>query len=175
MTAVAQRPEPIDHLPPFNAEMEEATVGCCMMDSGVLHAVVDYLQPAHFFRDANRTTYGIILEMYRRGEGVDYISLGGELRRRGLYEEIGGAAYLSRAAQVVAAVNGLQYARCVVRLYVRREMIRYASRLAAMSNNDAEGATSELTAGIARLTALRELWERAHAGTHATPCGVVAW
>lgn len=175
MTAAIQRAEVLDRMPPFNAEMEEAAVGCCMMDPEVLHAVAEFLKPEAFFRDANRTSYGVILEMYRRGEGVDYISLSGELRRQGLYDEVGGAAYLSRVAQVVAAANGIQYARCVLRLYVRREMIRYATRLAVMGSNDAEDATPELTAGIARLTALRELWERAHDGTVATPCGVLSW
>lgn len=175
MSLRAESTNLLERMPPFNPEMEEATIGCCVMDADVLRTVAEYLLPEHFFKDHNRTAYGAMLEMHRRCLPVDYVTFGGELRRLGIYEEVGGAQYIANLARVVGAINGIQYARCVLRLYVRREMIRYGARLAAMGNNDAEDATPELTAGIGRLTALRELWQRAHAGTHATPCGVLAW
>jgi replicative DNA helicase len=102
----------LDRLPPQSLEAEQSVLGALMIDRDAIIEVADLLQPGDFYRQANGTIYGAMLELWERREPIDIITVAEALERADNLEAIGGRGYLSSLAeQTPTAVFAAQYAR----------------------------------------------------------------
>src|SRR5260370_35025763 len=85
----------VEKLLPQNVEAEAGVLGSLLIDPEAVVQVAEFLRPDDFYRDAHRTIFQAVLELYESGEPADLITLTDELQRRGKLEDIGGVRHLN--------------------------------------------------------------------------------
>src|SRR5438270_3194721 len=124
-------------------EAECGVLGSIIIDPEAIVQVSDFLHSDDFYRDAHRTIYDVILQLFEEREPADFITICDELERRNKLEEVGGASYItSLINQVPTSGNVEYYGRIVERTAILRRLIHAAGQIAAIAyeSNDAEAA-----------------------------------
>jgi replicative DNA helicase len=123
----------IERVPPQNVEAEQSVLGSMLLDRDAIARVVEALRPEDFYRDAHRTVFIAMLELFERGEPVDLITLTDKLATAGKLEDIGGAAYLAALPNTVpTAANAEYYAGIVLEKAMLRALITAGTQIAAL-------------------------------------------
>jgi replicative DNA helicase len=73
----------LERLPPSNVDAEQAVIGSLLLDRDALVKISGFLQPDDFFRDSHRFVYEAMLELYRKNEPSDIVTVTDELERKG--------------------------------------------------------------------------------------------
>jgi len=111
-------------LPPNDNDAEEAVLGSLLIDGSAIFQVADFLAPSDFFFENNRWVYESCLELFKRDESINQITLAQELSRQRKLENVGGAAHLAYLVSVVPTSLDIEhYGRIVYRLSVMRQLI----------------------------------------------------
>ncbi len=99
-----------------------------------ISAVFERLRAEDFYKPAHRRIYEAVVALFGRGEAVDAVTVGEELRRNGSLEDVGGKAYIFHLVNSVpAASNASYYARIVDETSTLRRMIDATQQAAAMA------------------------------------------
>src|SRR6266852_9125581 len=124
---------------PQNIEAECGVLGSIIIDPEAIVQVSDFLHPDDFYRDAHRTIYEVILQLYEEHEPADFITICDELERRNKLEEVGGASYItSLVNQVPTSGNVEFYGRIVERTAILRRLIHAAGQIAAIAYEEVD-------------------------------------
>ncbi len=133
----------MEKLLPQNIEAECGVLGSIIIDPEAIVQVADFLHAEDFYRDAHRTIYEVILQLYEQRVPADFITICDELERRNKLEEVGGASYItSLVNQVPTSGNVEHYGRIVERTAILRRLIHAAGQIAAIAyeEEDADAA-----------------------------------
>jgi replicative DNA helicase len=131
--------EGVEKLLPQNIEAECGVLGSIIIDPEAIVQVADFLQTDDFYRDAHRTIYQTILQLYEHHKPADYITICDALERMSKLEEVGGASYItSLINQVPTSGNIEYYGRIVERTAILRRLIYAAGQIAAMAYEDGD-------------------------------------
>jgi replicative DNA helicase len=115
---------------PSNLEAERSILGAILLDNDALESAGDLLQPAHFFRSANRIVYEHMVKLAAMGSPIDLTILRESLVKGGVIAEVGGAAYLAALVDgVPRSTNIERYARIVKEKADLRELITAANQI----------------------------------------------
>jgi len=129
----------VEKLLPQNIEAECGVLGSIIIDPEAIVQVSDFLRADDFYRDAHRTIYEVILQLYEEHEPADFITICDELERRNKLEEVGGASYItSLINQVPTSGNVEFYARIVERTAILRRLIHAAGQIAAIAYEEGD-------------------------------------
>lgn len=129
----------MEKLLPQNIEAECGVLGSIIIDPEAIVQVADFLAPDDFYRDAHRTIYEVILQLYEQHEPADFITICDELERRNKLEDIGGASYItSLVNQVPTSGNVEYYGRIVERSAILRRLIHAAGQIAAIAYEEGD-------------------------------------
>ena len=129
----------MEKLLPQNIEAECGVLGSIIIDPEAIVQVSDFLRADDFYRDAHRTIYEVILQLYEEHEPADFITICDELERRNKLEEVGGASYItSLINQVPTSGNVEFYARIVERTAILRRLIHAAGQIAAIAYEEGD-------------------------------------
>ncbi|HNX66718.1 MAG TPA: replicative DNA helicase [Bacteroidales bacterium] len=112
-------------IPPQSPEMEEAVLGAAMLEIEAARMIIDILRPEAFYTPQHQKIFTAIVELNKRDEAIDLLTVMQELRRRNELEEAGGPVYLTElTTRVVSAANIEFHARIVLQKYIQRELLR---------------------------------------------------
>ena len=129
----------VEKLLPQNIEAECGVLGSIIIDPEAIVQVADFLHFDDFYRDAHRTIYEVILQLYEQREPADFITISDELERRNKLEEVGGASYItSLINQVPTSGNVEYYGRIVERTSILRRLIHAAGQIAAIAYEEGD-------------------------------------
>src|SRR6266496_1673214 len=129
----------VEKLLPQNIEAECGVLGSIIIDPEAIVQVADFLHADDFYRDAHRTIYDVILQLYEEHEPADFITICDELERRNKLEEVGGASYItSLINQVPTSGNVEYYGRIVERTSILRRLIHAAGQIAAIAYEEGD-------------------------------------
>ncbi len=127
--------------PPHSLEAERAVLGGILMNNAALNTVLAVVTPEDFYKDAHRRILEKIIALVDKGLPVDLISLTEELRRSGLIEEVGGAAYLSSLLDGVHRnLNVEYYAQIIKEKSLLRRLILSSAKIIAAGYEEKEDA-----------------------------------
>ena len=120
-------------LPPNNSDAEEAVIGSLLIDSASIFQIADFLQPSDFYFEQNRLAYESAIELYKRGDAINQVTLAQELTRLSKLEAVGGVARLSYLISICPTSLDIEhYARIVSRLSTMRKIIMAGDRISAI-------------------------------------------
>ncbi len=128
---------------PQNIEAEASVLGCILIDPAALAGVANTLEPGDLYLEGHREVYSAMLDLWKRRQPADLMTVIDELSRRNVLDLIGGSAFVSSLTnQVPTSVNVEHYARIVERCAVLRRLIEAAAEIAglAYSEPDADNA-----------------------------------
>lgn len=135
-------------LNPQDAELEEAVLGACLVESEAISLIADKLRPEIFYNEQNRMIFAVIQAMFRAGKQIDILTVKNELASCGNLEKVGGPYTLVRLASRVASGAHLEYHACILReMYVRREVILGSYKLLAAASDESVD-IADVLAGI---------------------------
>lgn len=116
-------------VPPQSLESEKAVLACVLIDPARVYDVLAVLADIDFYGEANATIYRAIVSVAKSGATVDIVLVCEELKRRGLYGDVGGAVYLEDVLSTeCVAANAVHHAGIVAGMARRRAAIAKAER-----------------------------------------------
>ena len=115
-------------LPPQSIELEEAILGACMLESECINLISDILTPECFYKEANQILYTAIIELYKRSNPIDMLTVCQKLKSMEKLDVVGGSYYVSSLTNRVASASNIEYhSRIIVQHFLKREMIRLST------------------------------------------------
>ncbi len=117
-------------LPPQDLLAERSVLGAMLLSSEAYDEVIQKIQSICFYADANKRIFQCINDMYERGvRAIDVVTLSHELKKRGDYDEVGGAGYLNEVmSSVPHAAHAEYYAKIVREKYLLRCLVETCER-----------------------------------------------
>jgi len=129
----------LERVPPQNLEAEQGVLGSMLLDRDAIARVLEALRSEDFYRDAHRTIFAAMIDLFERGEPVDLITVTNRLSGMGKIEDIGGATYLASLPNVVpTAANVDYYAGIVLEKSMLRSLINAGTHIAALGYDGAD-------------------------------------
>ncbi|GAC1393434.1 MAG: replicative DNA helicase [Ktedonobacteraceae bacterium] len=129
----------MEKLLPQNIEAESGVLGSIIIDPEAIVQVADFLLAEDFYRDAHRTIYEVIIQLYEQQQPADFITICDELESRGKLEGVGGPSYVtSLINQVPTSGNVEYYGRIVERTAILRRLIHAAGEIAATAYQESD-------------------------------------
>ncbi|MCR4432974.1 MAG: replicative DNA helicase [Coprothermobacterota bacterium] len=123
----------LTRLPPYSLEAEQAVLGSMLLDRDAIAQALEILVPSDFYREPHGIIFGIISDLFEKGEPVDIVTVVDALKDRGKLEMVGGASYIASLAQVVpTASNVSYYARIVEEKAILRRLIEVGTKIAGL-------------------------------------------
>ncbi|MFA5960613.1 MAG: replicative DNA helicase [Tatlockia sp.] len=138
MTEVQVRKNKVDPLkrPPHSAEAEQSIIGALMLDNQVWDKISTKLCEADFYRTEHRVLYRAIVELTRREQPFDVVTLLDTLKSNNALDDAGGETYLFELANNTPSVaNVSAYANIVREKSVQRQLIGVAGEIADLAYN----------------------------------------
>jgi replicative DNA helicase len=124
----------VEKLLPQNIEAECGVLGSIIIDPEAIVQVAEFLFPDDFYRDAHRTIYEVIIQLYEQRQPADFITICDELERRNKLEDVGGASYITSLINLVPTSGNVEYyGRIVERNAILRRLIEAAGQIAAVA------------------------------------------
>jgi len=129
----------VEKLLPQNIEAESGVLGSIIIDPEAIVQIADFLMAEDFYRDAHRTIYEVIIQLYEQQQPADFITICDELESRGKLEGVGGPSYVtSLINQVPTSGNVEYYGRIVERTAILRRLIHAAGEIAATAYQESD-------------------------------------
>lgn len=142
-------PSDVGKLPPQAPELEQAVLGAILLESGAMVEVADLLRPEAFYVNAHARIYSACMDLFRRRDPIDILTVTQRLIASGELELVGGAFYIAGLTKNIASSKNVVYhAHIVVQCFIQREAIRVGSDL-ARAGYDPSTDVFDLLAGAA--------------------------
>ena len=136
----------LDRQPPFDLNAEQGVLGSLLLKPDVCDDVLSILRESDFYDDANRQLFRHIMQLHDSGKTIDAVILVDHLKSAGVFEDIGGTAYLARIGRAVPnAAHAIYYANIVLEKSTFRSLIDVSTEIlreAYDQSNDARGLLS---------------------------------
>lgn len=129
----------LTRLPPQNVEAEQAILGSLMLDKDAIIKIENMLTPEDFYKNRHAEIFGSMLDLYRRQEPIDMLSLTNKLEEKNKLEEIGGSSYLATLVNSVpSAANVVYYAKIIQKKSTLRRLISTAGQVLTLGYEENE-------------------------------------
>ncbi|MGZ3652324.1 MAG: replicative DNA helicase [Bdellovibrionota bacterium] len=127
-------------VPPHNLEAEMNVLGGILLDNRALDSVHEIgVQPEDFYKDAHQKIFTAILELSRRTQPADVITLSNLLASGGILDAIGGKPYIAELVRSDFSVpNVPAYAQIVKEKSTERRIIAVCSEQTAQAYEGVE-------------------------------------
>ncbi|GIK15692.1 MAG: replicative DNA helicase [Planctomycetota bacterium] len=156
-----------DRLPPQDLDAEMACLGSMLMSREAVGDVLGVIlksESGWFYHPQHQKLFEVLIDLYDRNEPIDLMIVSEELRKRGLFEAVGGQEYMIQLAESFADwANARHYARLVRDKGMLRDLIRCAGDIADQAYSATEDAREILDEAERKLFSVTERRVSAHA------------
>lgn len=137
--AIKQADNGMLKLLPQSVEAEEAVLGAILVNPISLGRIVEYLTTESFYKPAHRIIFQAMLDLFKKNEPIDIVTVSEYLRNDEKLEAVGGRAYINDLAlNVVTTANVEFYAKIVQEKEIKRALINAGSEIVSMSYENEE-------------------------------------
>jgi replicative DNA helicase len=128
-----QKNPPLEgRVPPSNLEAEQSVLGGILLEPGALDRIADILAPGDFYHEAHEKIYLTMLDLYRRREPVDLVTVTALMSDRQLLDAVGGPGFLASLSDNVGSAANIEYWSTLVHeKSVLRQLISCSNTIAA--------------------------------------------
>jgi len=119
-----------ERIPPQDIDAEQSILGSILQNAEALKKASQILQPEHFYVPRHRKIFAAVVDLYRRGEPVDLVTVPGELIVRRQLDDVGHRKYiLDLTDSVVSFANIEDHCNIVAEMAAKRAIIDFANQL----------------------------------------------
>jgi replicative DNA helicase len=127
--------------PPHSPETERTVLGGILVNNKNLNVVLSIVSTEDFYKEANRSILEAMSSLVDKGLPIDLLTLTDELKKSGLLDEAGGAAYLSSLLDGVPKSLNIEYhARIIKEKALLRRLITSSAKIISSSYEQKEDA-----------------------------------
>lgn len=117
-------------VPPHDIEAEQAILSSMFIDREAVAAAMELLTSDSFYRPDHQLIFESAMELYSAGKPIDIITVKSRLEEKGVFEQVGGLAYMAQIASAVgSSVNARHYAQIVEQKAVLRRLIKTTNEI----------------------------------------------
>jgi len=117
-------------VPPQALDLEEAVLGAIMLEKDAIISVIDILRPESFYKENHRLIYEALLELSRKLEPIDLLTVTEELKKKEQLETVGGPYFLTQLTSRIASAAHIEFhARIISQKFIQRELIRVSTQI----------------------------------------------
>lgn len=129
----------IERIPPQNIEAEQAVLGAMLLEKKAIVAATELLKPDDFYREAHKLVFEAIVELSRRDEAADLVTVVEQLKKSEKLDKAGGIAFVTSLANAVPTAANIKYhAKIVLEKAQLRNLINTTTEIAGMAYEDVE-------------------------------------
>lgn len=142
----------LERVTPQNLEAERSFLGSLLLDKDAMVKVVDRVTAEDFYLDKHKKVYEAMLDLYRRHEPIDLLSLGNRLNEKQQLEAIGGRAELiALSNEVPTSSHVVHYGEIIQKKATLRRLLSAAHEISSLSYEEAEDVESLLDEAESKL------------------------
>ena len=131
-------------IPPQNTDAEMALLGSIMLRPETLPEIMDLLVPEAFYSTKHKTVFVAMVDLYKKQEPIDLLTLSSRLKELGDLDRVGGESFLAEIVNSVpSSSNAEHYADIVQKKYLMRRLIEAAEGIGNLGY-DEEAEIAEL-------------------------------
>jgi replicative DNA helicase len=113
-----------EKLPPHSIEAEMCLLASMMLDKDIVGQAVQIVDRDAFYLADHQIIFDTLVRLYEQNRPIDAVIVRDELRKRNLYEEVGGDAYMGAILnKVPSAAHGVHYGGIVREKAMLRQLI----------------------------------------------------
>lgn len=148
-------------IPPHDDQAEASILGAILIDRDSLSEVIEFVRPEYFYSEANGQIFGAMMALFEKHQPVDIVTLTAQLKKDGVYKNVGGTSYLSELTNVVpTSAHVEEYARIVTDTYVKRRLIQTSADISHNAFDETQDVKTILDNAESEILAISE--RRAH-------------
>ncbi len=118
------------NLNPYSLESEKAALGCFLLDHDTVNEGLHSINADDFYYPAHRFIYTAIVELEKKSQPIDILTLSELLKEHNHLEKVGGASYISSLIDSVpTTVNFKTYISKIKEKALRRGLIKLANEI----------------------------------------------
>ncbi len=126
----------VPFVPPQNLEAEESVLGAMLLSPTAVGTVSEILDASDFYRESHAKVFLAALELWKKGEPVDAITLSDQLDEGGQLEDVGGSARVAELAALVPSTSNVEhYARIVKEMATLRGLVRAGHEITRLGHD----------------------------------------
>lgn len=115
---------------PYSLEAEQAVLGALLKDPSCLSTVSDMLKTDHLYLPQHKSIYNAIIGIDTMGGRIDPLVVLEELKKEGVYDDIGGKTYLMKIADAVPSTKNVEsYIKIIIDKYYLRTLMLTAREI----------------------------------------------
>jgi replicative DNA helicase len=95
----------LERLTPQNLEAEQSLLGSLLLDKDAIIKIGDIVVAEDFYADKHKSIFEGMIDLFRKHEPIDLLSLSNRLQEKDELERIGGRAYLIQLANSVPTAS----------------------------------------------------------------------
>lgn len=119
-----------------NVDAERAVLGSCLFSSEALGIALELLKPDDFFDSMHRTAFEVISSLWSRDIPVDYVTFSDELRKRKIFDRMGGVAFVNQLVDGINSTANTEYYASIIRdNSIRRKLSQAGDRISQLASN----------------------------------------
>lgn len=120
----------LGRIQPQELDFERSVLGALLIEKDAYSLVSDILTPEAFYDPKNQKVYRAIRTLNLAQNPADILTVSEQLRVDGVFEEIGGPAYLAYLTQNIVSASHIEYhARVIAQKSTARELIDYSANV----------------------------------------------
>ena len=124
---------------PYSLEAEQAVLGALLKDPLCLPTVSDMLRREHLYLPQHKAIYDAILNIDTMGGVIDPLVILEELKKQGVYDDIGGKTYLMKIAEAVPSTRNVEsYIKIIIDKFYSRTLMLTAREILDEATDGAE-------------------------------------
>lgn len=124
---------------PQAIDLEETVIGAILLESNseVVRQLKNIILPEHFYKEAHQEIITAIIDLDKASVSADMRSIVMQLRKTGRLEMVGGAYAIAELTSKVSSSSNLEYYyRCLIELWMKRELIALANNINSLAYED---------------------------------------
>lgn len=130
---------------PHSIDAEQAVLGSILKDPSCLPLVSDMLRIEHLYLPQHKAIYTAILNIDTIGGRIDPLVVLEELKKEGVYDDIGGKTYLMKIADAVPSTKNVEsYIKIIIDKFYLRTLMETARDILEATNNESDSPDSIL-------------------------------
>ena len=126
---------------PYSNDAEQAVLGAILKDPSCLPSVMDTLKIEHLYFPQHQSIYETMIQIDAMGGRIDPLVVLDELKKRGVFDDVGGKTYLMKIADAVPSAHNVEsYVKIVIDKFYLRTLILTANKILNKANGGTESA-----------------------------------
>ncbi|MBI2616797.1 replicative DNA helicase [Candidatus Gottesmanbacteria bacterium] len=144
-------------IPPHNDQAEASILGAILIDRDALAEVIEFVRPEYFYKESHAGIYSSMMSLFERHEPVDIVTVTSQLKKMGIYKNVGGTAYLTELTNIVpTSAHVEEYAKIVTDNYIKRRLIEASSTISSDAFDETKDVKSILDKAESEVLAISE-------------------